>query len=305
MTVRGHGQHVRHGRPRRPHPRRLPPALRREPKTRQAGRRRAQAVAVDQAHRRLDEIENPTVARDAVAATRSRTRSRRAAPTRASSGEAAPRAALRLRPVGARRDGSGPDPGRYVVRRYAGDAAQQVVVFSGTRGAARAGRRARAPRPAEAEPRPSRSTRATVIDADTAHGERREALARAAAGRGDGRRGARRARPAALHAHRIATADPYRGEPAPRQPLATRVGYGTGEQVADGRWTEARELRPPRGGRARRHCARRSASPRCWPARDVALACELLALRARLDLDQRARARGRAAARRGAGRRAR
>ena len=99
---------------------------------------------------------------------------------------------------------------------------------------------------------------------------------------------------AALHAHRIATADPHRGEPAPRHPLATRVGYGTGEEVADGRWTEARELRPPRE-KVRREAALRPQErfAALLAARDVALACELLALRARLDLDQR---RGREAA---------
>ena len=49
--VRGHGQHVRHGRPRRPHPRRLPPALRRELAGRPAHGRGAQARPVDQADR--------------------------------------------------------------------------------------------------------------------------------------------------------------------------------------------------------------------------------------------------------------
>ncbi|HEX5622585.1 MAG TPA: hypothetical protein VFX51_29435, partial [Solirubrobacteraceae bacterium] len=91
---------------------------------------------------------------------------------------------------------------------------------------------------------------------------------------------------AALHAHRVATADPHRGEPAPRRPLAVRVGYGTGEEVADGRWTEARELRPPRE-KVKREAALRPQErfAALLAARDVTLACELLALRARLDLD--------------------
>ena len=46
----------------------------------------------------------------------------------------------------------------------------------------------------------------------------------------------------ALHARRIAAADPYAGEVAPRHALVTRVGYGTGEQVAEGGWVAAREL---------------------------------------------------------------
>jgi hypothetical protein len=90
----------------------------------------------------------------------------------------------------------------------------------------------------------------------------------------------------ALHARRIAAADPYAGEVAPRHALVTRVGYGTGDEVAEGLWTAARELPagPPRVPResALRPQERFAA---VLAARDVTLACELLALRARLDLD--------------------
>ena len=58
----------------------------------------------------------------------------------------------------------GPDPGRYVVRRYAGDDVRQVVVIGGFDAPLRRLRSARARR---ADPGPAlvEITRATVIDA--------------------------------------------------------------------------------------------------------------------------------------------
>jgi hypothetical protein len=90
----------------------------------------------------------------------------------------------------------------------------------------------------------------------------------------------------ALHAHRVAAADPFATDVSPAAVLGTRVGYGTGQEVADGRWTAARELpRPPRSA-AREHALRpQERIAALLSGRDVALAAELLALRARLDLD--------------------
>ena len=45
-----------------------------------------------------------------------------------------------------------------------------------------------------------------------------------------------------LHAHRTATLDPYVSDVTPDIAVAIRFGYGTGEEVADGRWTAASEL---------------------------------------------------------------
>ena len=45
-----------------------------------------------------------------------------------------------------------------------------------------------------------------------------------------------------VHAHRIASADPYAHEVSPEQALVIRAGWGDGEQVADGRWLHAQEL---------------------------------------------------------------
>jgi hypothetical protein len=105
----------------------------------------------------------------------------------------------------------------------------------------------------------------------------------------------------ALHAFRVVSADPYLYPVARRQAIVARIGYGAGEQVADGLWTAARELtgagvggvRSMGGtGRAGRTGSRRSRllAPQARLAavlggREPALACEELVLRARLDLD--------------------
>jgi len=90
----------------------------------------------------------------------------------------------------------------------------------------------------------------------------------------------------ALHAFRLVTADPYRHAAGRDQALVARIGYGDGEQVADGLWTDARELivREPRSTRAKvLHPQARLAA--ILNGREQALACEELVLRARLDLD--------------------
>ena len=80
----------------------------------------------------------------------------------------------------------------------------------------------------------------------------------------------------ALHAFRLVTADPYLHPVGRRQAIVARVGFGAGEQVADGLWTDARELTAPeRPAAARRACSRpRPAWQPCsapasgrWPAR--------------------------------------
>jgi hypothetical protein len=91
----------------------------------------------------------------------------------------------------------------------------------------------------------------------------------------------------ALHARRIATADPYAVEVTAARALVTRVGYGSGEEVAEGSWTAARELAEPRIRIARESALRpQERFAALLSGRDAALACELLALRTRADLDQ-------------------
>ncbi len=170
------------------------------------------------------------------------------------------------------------------MRRYAGDAAQHVVVIGGLAAPRRrrfGGRRSRVAEPGAA---PVEVTRATVIASETLEREAAAAwLARDAAEAVDD---ALDVLNRALHARRIAAADPYAGEIARRHALVTRVGYGTGEEVADGRWTEARELPAAPSGVAREAALRpQERFAALLAARDAALACELLALRARADLD--------------------
>lgn len=90
----------------------------------------------------------------------------------------------------------------------------------------------------------------------------------------------------ALHAFRLVIADPYLYPVGRHQALVARIGYGAGEQVAEGRWSEARELAAPERRQRRAkllHPQARLAA--LLGGRDQALACEELALRARLDLD--------------------
>jgi hypothetical protein len=89
-----------------------------------------------------------------------------------------------------------------------------------------------------------------------------------------------------LHLCRTATADPAVREVARAQALVARVGIGAGEQVADGRWTKALDV-PRAGARAPRRSAALRPEERfaaLLGGRDAALACEELALRARMDL---------------------
>ena len=85
MTYDGRGQHAGDGRPRRSHPRRLPPAVRSDDEGRQARRVGPQAVAVDQAHRPPRPDRQPDGGSSRRRSTRSR--SRRAARARPTSAE--------------------------------------------------------------------------------------------------------------------------------------------------------------------------------------------------------------------------
>ena len=91
----------------------------------------------------------------------------------------------------------------------------------------------------------------------------------------------------ALHAYRLASADPHVHGIGRRDPLVARLGYGAGEEVADGLWTDARELIDT--GSARRRTRRMPASQARLAAlltgRQHGLASEEFALRARLDVD--------------------
>lgn len=182
----------------------------------------------------------------------------------------------------------GPDDGRYVLRDHAGEEPHHVLVLSSTPPAPRRGGgwRGRRPRDAPPEPPPAEpgATRATLIDAERADEHAAQAWAQ------ETHQELLRHLNHALRAHRVATADPYVREVDERDPLVTRIGYGAGEEVAEGRWTAARELPRPRAAgtaRDRRLAALRPQErlAALLSGRDAVLACEELALRARLDLD--------------------
>ncbi len=91
----------------------------------------------------------------------------------------------------------------------------------------------------------------------------------------------------ALHSLRLVTADPHLGSIGRHQLLVARVGYGAGEQVADGHWTAALELVPRAASRRRSKVLQPQARlAAILTGRERALVCEELALRARLDLDE-------------------
>jgi hypothetical protein len=92
----------------------------------------------------------------------------------------------------------------------------------------------------------------------------------------------------ALHAHRLASADPHVNGIGRHDALVARLGYGAGEEVADGLWTDARELIDAGSGRrrSRRMPAAQARLAALLTGRQTPLASEELALRARLDLDE-------------------
>jgi hypothetical protein len=185
----------------------------------------------------------------------------------------------------------GPADGRYL-RRVAGEP-QQVIVLK-TLGAAErrrfAGRLPRAVDVAErAETVPT--TRATLIPAEpfeaADEAERRlESLRRDADAREAEVESALRELNALLRAHRAAAADPYAREVTRWQANVVRVGYGSGQQVADGRFSAAYELPEPRG-RVRRAdtLAPQERLAALLGGSGEVLVAEELVLRARVDLD--------------------
>ena len=173
----------------------------------------------------------------------------------------------------------GPADGRYVLRGHAGRP-DWVLVIS-TEGAVPRRRRSR--KVAPVPPPPEVSTgRATLISADPIEGDPARWLKSvdAEAEAGDALAQVNRA----LHLFRIAAARPGTHGFGIEDAIVVRVGYGGGEQVSEGRWTEAVEL----GSKRERRHRRRMLEPDSRFAAllggyDVALATEELSLRARSD----------------------
>jgi hypothetical protein len=168
-----------------------------------------------------------------------------------------------------------------VARRFAGDEVRSVLVIGGLDAPRRTRRRARRADPA---PAAVETTRVTVIDAaplgdlDAADAWLSRAVDEPAISTD-----ALAVANLAVAAHRLAAADPRLLDAALSWALVWRVGYGTGEQVADGDWESARDLPLPKPKRSMFAPEERVAA--VLGGREVALACEELALRARGDLE--------------------
>jgi len=89
-----------------------------------------------------------------------------------------------------------------------------------------------------------------------------------------------------LRSHRAAAGDPYARDVRAEHALVVRLGYGEGEQVADGRFGRAVELpKEPRKRKRGEALAPQERLAAVLGGRDSLLVGEELLLRARLDLD--------------------
>lgn len=186
----------------------------------------------------------------------------------------------------------GPGDGRFLVRSEPQADPQAVLVLS-TLGVPER-RRLRGRRGElveEGAPEPVSTTRATVVKAE-AFGSGDDATGWLDELRRDSDRADSELEWAfgilnrALHAYRVARADPHVRDVAMDQTLVVRLGYGAGEEIVDGRYGEAWEL--PRAGA--RTVKRSMEAPEerfaaVLGGRETVLACEELVLRARMDLD--------------------
>ncbi len=94
----------------------------------------------------------------------------------------------------------------------------------------------------------------------------------------------------ALHAHAIASGDPHAQILIPARAVAVRLGYGSGEEVASGEFSAAREVDTQAGPATRRQQRSEELRPQerlaaVLGGRERLNACETLLLRARADLD--------------------
>jgi hypothetical protein len=141
-----------------------------------------------------------------------------------------------------------------------------------------------------ADPEPVATSRATIVRPEPFAGQREaerwlDRLRSDRAAAALERREALQRLNRAIHAHRVARGDPYARDVAEASALVSRVGYGRGEDVADGRFEAAWQL-PARGGRTRRSMeAPEERFAAILGGRERALPGEELVLRARADLD--------------------
>lgn len=185
--------------------------------------------------------------------------------------------------------------GRYVLRN--GDR-ERVLVVETLGAPPPTGRRRRKPREANADDLPKELplTRVTVVRAFEPLADERsaESWLETAGGAEDtvdrlleeGVDDLNRA----LHAQAVAGGDPHAQAMTPDRAVAMRIGFGSGEQLADGLFTTARQVDPGRRPGSRRQQREEALQPQQRVAavlggREGFDACETLLLRARADLD--------------------
>jgi hypothetical protein len=187
--------------------------------------------------------------------------------------------------------------GRYLAREDGEDGAQRVLVVETLGAPSPPGRRRR--RPSEADPDAELPTlplaRATAVRAFAPFARGEEAAAWLAAATAEeesidalvaeGIGLLNRA----LHAQAAAAADPHGAELSPVAAIRVRIGVGSGDQVASGRFTLAHDVdvRAPASRRRRREAELRPQErvAAVLGRRERIDACETLLLRARADLD--------------------
>ena len=292
-------------RPLQPRPRRLPPAQR---SVRPAVQRSPEAEAVVAAHRPARPDREPPsadgtlevlAARQAGQARRCARQVRRRFAQRrlgASGRIRASGSTLRIRPVRVRRRNR--RTGRSLSGPPGGEGEESVLVVETLGAPPPPSRRRRRPRPAQpgAEPASLPLTRATAVRAFEPFADERDAarwLDEAAEAEDtidvlveEGIGLLNRA----LHAHAAASGDPRTHELSPELAVAVRIGYGSGDEVAAGRFAAAREVDVWATGASRRRRRAEDLRPQERTAavlggRERIDACETLLLRARADLN--------------------
>ena len=145
----------------------------------------------------------------------------------------------------------------------------------------------RRPRPVEeGEPEPVPTSRATIVRAASFPSAAEASAWLASADLESERDLAVAVLNRALRAQRAAAADPYVGEISADRALVVRIGYGSGEEVADGRVGEAVELPRFAGGRVKRSMeAPEERFAALLGGREEIHPAEELVLRARADLN--------------------
>jgi len=177
--------------------------------------------------------------------------------------------------------------GRYLVRE--GDEERVLIVqeLGGPRPGRRGRRRMKPVEPSEPEPVPVTLVTVTghrVASAEEGSAWMKRATRERALG-ADEIRATTRIVNRALGAVRAAAQDPLVQEIGATRALAIRLGHGTGDELAEGRWTEAVELPNRRRGRLD-EVDPQSRLAAVLAGRDGVHPAETLMLRARLDAEQ-------------------